>query len=227
MLYLDTLYTLLLPQLGISAPKESQLQQSRANYKSHAGSFRVSIIHRTLTLTIRSLTCVTWSFFCVRMYTHRGVGHTHADTESAQQFRLGLTLTNFSCAPDVFVCVFFFFVGSGEEGGLHRRSKTKVGSTASRSRVQCPPQAMVVCAAYAAIWPLCMYIVFLICDCFYPFFWNKILIWYWNARPKWWMVPESPNFICPFFFFTRWPIPKGLPFGLCLYVLCLCNVHVL
>ena len=34
--------------------------------------------------------------------------------------------------------------------------------------------------------------------------------------------------ISPFYlpFFTR-PVPKGLTFGLCLYVLCLCNVYVL
>ena len=38
-------------------------------------------------------------------------------------------------------------------------------------------------------------------------------IWYWNARPKWSMVPASPNF-------TE-AIPKGLTFGLCLYLLCL------
>ena len=38
------------------------------------------------------------------------------------------------------------------------------------------------------------------------------------------MVPASPNFNCHLF--TR-AIPKGLPFGLCLYVLRVCNVHVL
>ena len=48
-------------------------------------------------------------------------------------------------------------------------------------------------------------------------------IWYINPRPKWSMVPESPNFICHF---LR-AIPKGLSFGLCLYVLCWCNVHIL
>ena len=38
------------------------------------------------------------------------------------------------------------------------------------------------------------------------------------------MVPPSPNFICHFF--TK-AIPKGLPFGLWLYVLRLYNVRVL
>ena len=32
---------------------------------------------------------------------------------------------------------------------------------------------------------LVLYIIFSICDCFYPFFFYIFLIWYWNARPKW------------------------------------------
>ena len=65
----------------------------------HAGPFRVSVIHRTLTWTTRSLTCVgipSWTFFCVRIYT--GVRHT--DSESAQPFWLGKTHTFFSCGSD-------------------------------------------------------------------------------------------------------------------------------
>ena len=45
----------------------------------NAGSFRVSVIHRTLTRTTGSLTCVrNQSYACV--YIHTGVGHT--DNES-------------------------------------------------------------------------------------------------------------------------------------------------
>ena len=79
------LYTLLsqwefLPwEIRVAFPKESQLQQSRAtqsqiNYKVHAGSFCVSVIHRTLTRTTGSLTCVRdHSCACVVLYT-RGLG---------------------------------------------------------------------------------------------------------------------------------------------------------
>ena len=45
---------------------------------------------------------------------------------------------------------------------------------------------------------LCIYVVFLICDCFCPFFFLIFLIWYWHARPTQSMVPASPNFICHF-----------------------------
>ena len=41
---------------------------------------------------------------------------------------------------------------------------------------------------YVAIWhmALCIYIVFLICDCFCPFvFYIFLKIWSWNARSKW------------------------------------------
>ena len=59
--------------------------------------FRVSVIHRTLTWTTGSLTCVRdHCYTCV--YTHGGFGHT--DSESAQHFDSGKTLTRFSCAPD-------------------------------------------------------------------------------------------------------------------------------
>ena len=45
--------------------------------KMHAGSFRVSVIHRILTWTIRSLTCVC-SFVCVRIHTR--FGHTNSES---------------------------------------------------------------------------------------------------------------------------------------------------
>ena len=49
----------------------------------HAGSFCLSVIHRTLTWTTGSLTCVRdHSYACV--YTRGGVGHK--DSESAQHF---------------------------------------------------------------------------------------------------------------------------------------------
>ena len=41
------------------------------------------------------------------------------------------------------------------------------------------------------------------------------------------MIPASPNFICFKTIFLMRALPKGLTFGLCLYVLYLCNVHVL
>ena len=62
--------------------------------KVHAVSFRVSVIHRTLTRTTESLTCVRWPFLCVRMHT--GVGHT--DSESTQQFWLAQTHKLFFCS---------------------------------------------------------------------------------------------------------------------------------
>ena len=63
------------------------------NYKVHAGSYRVSIIHQILIWTIN--VCI-WSFLCVRIHT--GVGHT--DNETVQHFLLWKTLTNFVCALD-------------------------------------------------------------------------------------------------------------------------------
>ena len=64
--------------------------------KVHAGSFRVSVIHRTLTWTTGSLTCVR-DHSCARIYIiciRASVGHT--DHESAQHFLLG--------KPHVFLC---------------------------------------------------------------------------------------------------------------------------
>ena len=87
--------------IRVAFPKESQLQQSRyptpINYKVHAGSFRVSIIQRTLTWTTGSLTCVrNHSYACA--YT-RGLGIPTASQHNI--FDSGKTLTIFfNCAPD-------------------------------------------------------------------------------------------------------------------------------
>ena len=64
------------------------------NYKAHAGSFRVSIIHRTLTWPTGSLTCVR-DHSCVFAYT-RGLG---TPTASQHNILIRKTLTNLSCAP--------------------------------------------------------------------------------------------------------------------------------
>ena len=66
--------------------------------KVHAGSLRVSVIHRLLTWTTG---CWTWvrdhSYACV--YIHTGVEHT--DSESAQHFDSEKKpLTSCLCAPD-------------------------------------------------------------------------------------------------------------------------------
>ena len=62
-------------------------------HKVHAWSFRVFVIHRTLTWTTGSLTSVRdHSYACV----DTGVGHT--DSESAQHFLLGKTLKFFWCS---------------------------------------------------------------------------------------------------------------------------------
>ena len=60
----------------------------------------VSVIHRTLTWTTGSLTCLCDHWYYVRIYIHTGtgVGHT-ADNESAQDFD-SEKLAHFSCAPD-------------------------------------------------------------------------------------------------------------------------------
>ena len=65
------------------------------NYKVHAGSFRVSIIHRTLTWTTGSLTCVRDHYYvCVctlGLGTPTASQHNVFDSEK---------LTVFVCAPD-------------------------------------------------------------------------------------------------------------------------------
>ena len=77
---------------GKPAATESRYP-SLINDNVHAGSFRVSVIHRTLTWTTVSLTCVR-----DHAYPHRGWLGT--DSESAQHFWLGKTLRNVSCAPN-------------------------------------------------------------------------------------------------------------------------------
>ena len=66
----------------------------------HAGSFRVSVIHRNppnYDMDFRIFNVRTWSFFlCVRRPLHTGVGHT----DESAHFWLRKTLTNLSCAPD-------------------------------------------------------------------------------------------------------------------------------
>ena len=67
------------------------------SYKEHAGPFRVSIIHRSLTWTTGSLTCERdLSYACV--YT-RGLGTLTASQHNI--FDSG-KLTNVYCAPWVF-----------------------------------------------------------------------------------------------------------------------------
>ena len=61
-------------EIWVVSPEESQLQQSHATKPTvHAGCFSVSIIHRTLTWTIGSLTRAQMS---MHAYAHRGV-RTH------------------------------------------------------------------------------------------------------------------------------------------------------
>ena len=68
------------------------------NYKVHAGSFHVSVIHRTMTWTAGCLTCVHdnsyGSYVCV--YTQGWAYQQRVSTT----FWLGKTLTNLSCAPE-------------------------------------------------------------------------------------------------------------------------------
>ena len=52
--------------------------------KVHAGSFRVSVSHRTLQdMDYRIFNVRTWSLFCVRIHT--GVGHTHSEEEEDEE----------------------------------------------------------------------------------------------------------------------------------------------
>ena len=83
-----------LPQGKPAATESRYPTLITGNYQVHAGSFRISIIHRIPTWTTGSLTCVCDYLLCVRIHT--GVGHT--DSESAQHFWLEKTLTIF------FVC---------------------------------------------------------------------------------------------------------------------------
>ena len=94
-------YTLLSPSGNSGRLTRVRLQQPQEQpypvIDMHAGSrFRVSVIHRTLTWTTESLTCVRdHSYACV--YT-RGLGTPTASQHNI--FDSGKTLTNFSCAAD-------------------------------------------------------------------------------------------------------------------------------
>ena len=96
-------------EIWVAFPKEMQPQQSHyptlINYKVHAGSFFVSVIHNILTWTTGSLKKRTWSFLRVRICT-RGVGgtptasqHDNFDSEKLSQIALVL-LTGFE--PRIF-----------------------------------------------------------------------------------------------------------------------------
>ena len=66
--------SMFLQLFGLLFPGESQLRQSRATQPTvHAGCFRVSIIHRTLTWTTGSLTCAQMLMHAI---AHGGV-RTH------------------------------------------------------------------------------------------------------------------------------------------------------
>ena len=64
--------------------------------KVYAGSFRVSVIHRTRTWTTGSLMCVHDHIILTHAYTHGGLGTT---TASQHIFYSGKH-TNVACAPD-------------------------------------------------------------------------------------------------------------------------------
>ena len=81
--------------------------QGEINHQVHAGSFRVSIIHRTLTGTTRIFNVRTCSFSCACVYMHTGVGHNRQRvsttflTRKNSQFCLVL-LTQTGFEPRVF-----------------------------------------------------------------------------------------------------------------------------
>ena len=61
-------------EIRVALPRESQLRQSRATHPTvHAGSFSVSIIHRTLTWTMGTLTC---ALMLMHEIAHGGCTHT-------------------------------------------------------------------------------------------------------------------------------------------------------
>ena len=67
------------------------------NYKVHAGSFCVIIVHWTLTWTTGSLACVRDHSYA---YVYTLGLHGHTDSKSAQHFWLWKNSLSFSCAPD-------------------------------------------------------------------------------------------------------------------------------
>ena len=80
-------------KFGLLSPRKASCNRVELpvliNYEVHAGSFRVSIIRRTLTRTTGSLTCVRDpSYACV--YTRGRVSATFLTRKNS----------HFSCAPD-------------------------------------------------------------------------------------------------------------------------------
>ena len=92
------------PYLGKSTTASHEGQRSLIYpvLQVHAGSFRVPVvIHRTLTWTAGSLTClVTWSFLChaYRLIIHTGGWVVHRQSVNTFFFTWK-SLTNFVCAP--------------------------------------------------------------------------------------------------------------------------------
>ena len=75
---------------GKTAETESRYP-TLINYQVHAGTFRVSVIHQTLTWTTGSLTCIHMIILMhANCYVHTGIGHTNS--KSAQHFWLGIKL---------------------------------------------------------------------------------------------------------------------------------------
>ena len=95
--FIYILFSLLWNLCHLTWVRLQQLQEQRYPVlQVYAGSFHVSVIHRTLTWTTGSLTGVRAHSYA--MHIHTGVGHT--DSKPVQHFWLGKTPTNFSCAPD-------------------------------------------------------------------------------------------------------------------------------
>ena len=89
-------------KIRVAFPKESQLQQSRATQptlmKLHAGSFRVSIIHRRLDMDYRIFYVVRdYSYACVHT---KGLGNTDKRVSTTFFHSEKNLSTHFYCTPD-------------------------------------------------------------------------------------------------------------------------------
>ena len=94
-------YTLHYPLREIRAALQQPQEQRYPVLQVHAGSFRVSVIHRTLKWTIGSLTCVRdYSYACTRTHTRRVHAHTGLGTPTASQHNI-LTRKN---SYNLFLC---------------------------------------------------------------------------------------------------------------------------
>ena len=71
------------------------------NYEVHAGFFRASIMHRTLTWTTGSVTCVREHSYDAWVYTHT---HTHTHDGWAQRQRVSTTFLTQKCSHKSFLC---------------------------------------------------------------------------------------------------------------------------